>query len=367
MKVQLLPLLKELGADVGEFAGVQTALSFGDPFKEHLEVRRNVAVFDISHMGRIQVAGDHSYELLDRLIPKDLSKYNKNTMIGPTAFLNDNAGFKDDVMIYKLDDDNYLIVCNAINRVKILNWLKYNAEKMDLKQVDITDQTESYAMLAIQGPNSNIVIDEILKIKDVSSLKPLEFIDNYHSEYGQIYIISRSGWTGEDGFEIIGEPSILAKIMTKLASKKIQMAGLIARDSLRLEMGYVLYGNDIDETTNPFEARYWVFTYGKKDCVGCDRLHEIAEHGVDRVRYMIRLKKGVKTIPRKDSKIYVPDTDKVIGRVTSGTYSPFLERSIGMVYIDSNHSLIGAEIDVEIRGKRYKGKLLDFPLINKCR
>ncbi len=358
----LIDLHKELGASIGEFAGVQTALDFGNPVEEHIATRNCAAVFDLSHMGRIIVEGLQSIEFLDRLIPKDLAKSKDMYMFGPTAFLNERAGFVDDVMLYRLSESTWLIVCNAINVPKVISWLRTWKEKLKL-DVSVKDITKETAMIALQGPKS-LEFMESLGIKDVTNLKHLQFISNLETPFGKLFIVSRSGWTGEDGFELIGDPKSLSTIFKRLIELGARPAGLIARDSLRIEMGFCLYGAEIDEDITPIEARYWVFDIDKQlDYVGKDALMSKLLDGVSRVRLGIRMKKNVRFVPRKGYRVYVGDRE--IGFITSGTYSPILNRSIAQAYIESHHALPGLEVEVNIRGRRYRGKLVDFPFIKK--
>lgn len=361
-RIQLLDLLRSYGGDVGVFAGFETIMSYGDPFSEHLAVRREAAVFDISHMGRILVEGSGSFDLLDLLLPRDLKESRDGSMVGPTAFLNNMGGFRDDVMLYRFSSDRWLVVCNAINREKILGWLREWISGRGYK-ASTEDLTFGTSMLAIQGPRASEYISKIPGLSEAVSLKPLEFLENLETPFGRVYVISRSGWTGEDGFEVIAVPSVASEIIARLRSMGATLAGLIARDSLRMEMGYVLYGEDIDENINPYEARYWVFTRGKSGCVGCEALREIGRRGVARVRYMFRLKKGLRIIPRRGYRVLYEGEE--IGFVTSGSYSPYLERPIAMGYVRSSHALPGLSVDIEVRGRLYEARILDYPLIRR--
>ncbi len=360
-RIPLLEVLKGFGGDVGVFAGFETIMSYGDPFSEHMAVRSDAALFDISHMGRILVEGSDAFELLDKLIPKDLGGSNDKSMYGPTAFLNEKGGFRDDVMLYRFAEDRWLVVCNAINREKIYGWLGEWISRGGYR-VSIMDITMDTAMLALQGPSSPQYLSK-LGLGDAEALKLLEFLEDLETQFGRVMVISRSGWTGEDGFEIIANPSTASKILEKARSIGLKLAGLIARDSLRLEMGYVLYGEDIGEDVNPLEARYWVFTRGKSGCIGCEALREIGRRGVTKVRYMFRLKKGIRIIPRKGYRVLYEGEE--IGYITSGAYSPYLERPIAMGYVRSSHALPGMSVDVEVRGRLYEAKILDYPLIKR--
>ncbi|EZQ06866.1 MULTISPECIES: glycine cleavage system aminomethyltransferase GcvT [Acidianus] len=341
------PLLKteeKFGANIGEFAGWNMPLAFTSYLEEHLAVRKEVAFFDLSHMGRLRVKGKR--EEMEKLICRSLNT-EKGKMIGPTAFLNDNAGFVDDIMTYKVSDDEILIVTNAINREKDIKWITDNSS------LNVEDLTFNYVMIAIQGK----------KIWDYLQKPDLEFLNfqlNTKFLDENVFLLSRSGWTGEDGIEVWATKETAEKIFEKLLNKNIKPAGLIARDSLRQEMGFVLYGEDIDDKTNPIEARYWVFDISK-EFIGKEKLVEILKNGVRKIRIGFKLKKGVRTIPRNGYKLKALDTE--VGYVTSSTYSPYLSRTIGMGYVNSSHALFGYSLSVVIRDKEYNVKVSDFPLI----
>ncbi len=357
----LIDIHRSLGASIGEFAGIKTALDFGNVIEEHLSVRQSVGIFDISHMCRIIVEGSDSQKLIDYLVARDVIAPSPGTMIGPTAFLNEKAGFKDDVMVYKLSENRWLIVGNAVNREKDFMWVREWSSKIAPSTI-VRDATEELAMIAIQGPKSPEIM-EIIGLGDALDLKPLNFRTSLKFGGKEVFLVSRSGWTGEDGFEIIARPSVVAEIFKKAIENGARPCGLIARDTLRIEMGFVLYGNDIDEETTPLEARYWVYTLDKDKYIGKEALLSKLEKGVEKIRVGIRMKKGIRIIPRSGCEIRV--LNKCIGKVTSGTYSPYLNRSIAMGYVDSGHALIGLEVKVVVRGKEYVGKIVDFPFVKR--
>jgi aminomethyltransferase len=312
-------------------------------------------------MGRIKITGGEDALLfLQKLVPKDLSKIAPGAMSGPTAFLNERAGFKDDVMLYNNGNEWY-IVCNAINREKILDWLQNWKTKWG-SSVGIEDITFDIVMFALQGPHSAELMKK-LGLEKALELKMMQLYKDLESAHGKIFLVSRSGWTGEDGFEIWAKPEVGAKIFKALVENGATPAGLAARDTLRLEMGFVLYGHDIDENITPVEARYWVWTPGKTGYIGYEALKETLKHGVDRIRVGVKMKKKVKAIPREGDLITVEG--EIVGKITSGNYSPTLKRGIGMGYVDAKHALIGLEIEANIRGRGYPGKLVDFPLVKK--
>ncbi|HIP56811.1 MAG TPA: glycine cleavage system aminomethyltransferase GcvT [Ignisphaera aggregans] len=363
METPLLDVHKKLGANLGRFADILTALDFGNPMNEHVATRTYVAVFDVSHMARIIVEGADSPRLLDNLIPRSISKSKDGHMLGPTAFLNEKAGFKDDVMLYRISHKQWLIVCNAVNRSKILHWLEHQADALGIKDISIVDVTFETAMIAIQGPQAAYALKSLGL--ELETLNKLQFATNVRYRDSVIDIVSRSGWTGEDGFEAIGKPDVIAKLFMDLVNQgKAKPAGLIARDMLRIEMGFCLYGREISEDISPIEARYWVFDLDKKSYyIGRDALLQKLRNGVDMIRLGIRMKKGIRFIPRYGDKVYIPESDIEIGYVTSGTFSPILQRSIAMAYIHTRYAIPGLEIEVSIRGQRYRGKLMDFPFV----
>ncbi|AHC51644.1 glycine cleavage system protein T [Sulfolobus acidocaldarius SUSAZ] len=344
----LLDIETKLNADIGEFANWKMPMKYTSYQDEHLLVRRSVAFFDISHMGRLKVSGNQNE--LELLVSKEISKNKPNSIIGPTAFLNDKGGFEDDVMIYKVSENEFLIVTNAINREKITNWIGKNSG------LNVEDLTFKYGMLAIQGRN-------VWNFIEKAEVKPLEFILNTKFLGENVFLLSRSGWTGEDGLEVWADANTLTSIIQKLLKLGIKPAGLIARDSLRQEMGYVLYGEDIDSNITPVEARYWVFSLDK-DFIGKEKIMEHIENGVNRIRLGFKLKKDDRLLPRKDYKIKSPLGSRDVGYVTSSTFSPYLNRVIGMGYIKPEYAYIGYELAIDIRGKQVKAKISDFPLIN---
>ncbi len=363
-RIPLYEVHKDLGALFGEFAGWEAPINYGSVIEEHMAVRSSVGIFDLSHMGRILVSGADSIRLLDYLVPRELG-VDVGEMAGPTAFLNERAGFKDDVMLYRLSSDQWLIVCNAINIEKVLNWLEYWSAKLSLS-VRVEDKTMDSVLIAIQGPDSLKALKMLKPRPDPSSLKLLKFVrDVYLEELDcKMCLISRSGWTGEDGFEIIGPLDCGEKILRYLHDKGVRLCGLAARDSLRMEMGYVLYGHEINEDITPIDARYWwVLQPGPKKggFIGYEALMEAFKRGARMVRVGIKMAKRVRIVPRSGDKILV--LDEQVGYITSGAFSPVLKRSIAQAYVKPSHALIGLRVVVEHRGKCYEGKIVEFPFV----
>ncbi len=360
----LINTLRKFGANIGEFAGCLTAMDYGNPLEEHVKTREDVTVFDVSHMGRYLIRGDDLFEFFQRLVAKDLRKFKEGRMSGPVLMLNEEGGIIDDIMLYYIRDDEWLAVVNAPNIVRDKEWMESWARRWGLK-VSVEDVTGSTTLIAIQGPKSPEVMSG-LGVKECEGLGILEFLYRPSILNGEALIISRSGWTGEEvrsyGYEVIADIKLGARIFEEAVRLGARPAGLIARDSLRLEAGYPLIGVDISEELNPIEARYWLgLSISKEGFIGRDAVIKAYREGVRRFRYGIRLKKGVRRIPRHGDRLAVDGVE--VGFVTSGAYSPILNRGIGMAYINAGHAYVGGKVQVEIRGKIYEAKILDFPLI----
>jgi len=367
LRIPLYDVHKELGAQFGEFAGWEAPINYGSVIEEHLAVRQSVGFFDLSHMGRLVLSGPDATRVLDYLVPREIAS-EEGMMVGPTAMLNESAGFRDDIMPYNLGAEGWLIVPNAANREKILGHVEEWINRLNAS-AKIVDKTFEWVLFAVQGPRSVELMKHLGAPGKVLDLRVMRFMKNVVLEEAgaKALIVSRSGWTGEDGFEIIAEAGEGEKILRKAAEMLPELGGKLcglgARDSLRMEMGFVLYGHEIDETINPVEARYWwVFQPGpKKNCLGCDALREALRRGAERVRVGLRLGKKARIVPRQGDRIYVEDV--VVGQVTSGAYSPVLRRSLAQAYIDARHALMGMSVMVERRGKLYKAKIIDFPAV----
>lgn len=362
--VPLRDLHKELGASMGVFAGWVVPMVYQGVLSEHMVVREASGMFDVSHMGKIMVRGKGATELLDRLVAKEIKHSRPGLMLGPTAFLNHDAGFKDDVMLYRLGRDVWLVVCNAVNTFKVFKWLEDWANELSL-DVELSELTEDHAMFALQGPTSGRVLAKA-GAAQLLKLRWMEFVTDVSIAGTRAFLVSRSGWTGEDGFEILVALSEAERIYKRLVEAGAVPAGMIARDSLRVEMGYHLYGNEIDESITPVEARYWVFTPEKTGYVGWEALRRALIRGVDRFLMGIKLSAGARVVPRKGYGVYVDHGTKV-GEVTSGAFTPVLNRGVALAYIDARHAAPGMRVLIEVRGKMYMGKVVNPPFIGRDR
>jgi len=344
-----------------EFAGFEMPIWFEGIIPEHNAVRNSVGIFDTSHMGRASVTGGEAEELLDYLLTNDISRL--EPMRGCyTLMCNEQGGIKDDLIVYRLSEDRFFLVYNASNREKDYNWILKHSRDFD---VEVRDLSDNVAMMAVQGPRAEEALQGITS-------EPLSEVGRFHCREviigGQRALIARTGYTGEDGFEIylwdtlLSQPSkaldLWGKILSAGRKFGIKPCGLGARDSLRLEAGMPLYGNDIDEETNPLEARlrFAVKFKKKRPFIGKEALLRIRKEGVKRRRVGIRMiERG---IPRHGYEIW--KEGERIGYVTSGGFSPTLNTGIAMGYVPTEYSKLGTEVEVKIRRRLVKGKIVKF-------
>ncbi|GGE14725.1 glycine cleavage system aminomethyltransferase GcvT [Psychroflexus salis] len=354
-KTALNHIHQKLNAKLVDFAGYEMPVSYAGVNEEHQCVREKLGVFDVSHMGEFFVEGPEALQLIQKVCSNDASTL-KDGKAQYTCLPNEAGGIVDDLIVYRFSEEKYLMVVNASNIEKDWNWIsKYNTYKCKL-----TNASENYALLAIQGPKAVEAMQSLTKIK-------LAEIPFYHFEVAEFagckdVIISATGYTGSGGFEIYckNEDAEIIWNMVMQAGEAfgIQPIGLAARDTLRLEMGFCLYGNDIDETTSPIEAKLGWITKFTKDFVNAEELKKQKENGVERKLIAFELKD--KGIPRKDYEIVDAD-EKHIGQVTSGTMSPTLKKAIGLGYVKTTYSKLGTEIFIRVRKKQLKAEVVKLP------
>ena len=361
---------ESLGADFGEFAGWRVPMVYTSTLEEHMAVRTGVGLFDISHMGRLRIAGPGSLDLLERLYTKRLGKTKIGFMSGPTLALNEYARVKDDEMFYRVSDDEWLVVPNAAVKDLMLEYLGSWARRLGLKDVVVEDLTGKYALLALQGPMAESVVRK-LGGGDIAGLKPLEFIVDTSLAGARIYLASRSGWTGEDGFEFWVEPGEARRLYKAFLDAGVKPVGIAARDTLRIEMGFVLGGHEYGEDPVVYPCalslRYGMgaIDWDKTGYVGEPMLRACRKEGIRWVRIgLIMKKKSARFIPRQGYSITIEG--QPVGWVTSGTYSPVRRRGIGMGYIDVRYAVFGEPVEIVApSGRSGMAKLSDFPLIEK--
>jgi aminomethyltransferase len=345
-----------LGAKIVPFAGYKMPVQYEGVTAEHITVRNNVGVFDVSHMGEFFVEGDNALNLIQAITSNDASKLN----VGKAQYScipNDTGGIVDDLIIYRLEENKYMLVVNAANIEKDWNWISY---KDTFKDVKLTDKSDSYSLLAIQGPKA-VEAMQSLTSHDLSTIEFYNFAIDEFAEKKDV-IISATGYTGSGGFEIYCKNEDAVDIWNKVfeagATFGIKPIGLAARDTLRLEMGYSLYGNDIDDTTSPFEAGLgWIVKF-TKTFTNSENLSEQKKRILNRKLAAFELDE--KGIPRTGYDI-VNEEGTMIGKVTSGTMSPSLKKGIGLGYINPNYSAFGSKIYIQVRKKAIPATIVKLP------
>lgn len=354
-RTRLFEIHKKLGARFTEFAGWEMPLSYSGVTDEHRTVRERVGIFDIGHMGRIEIWGNDSGSLLQMLTVRDVTRMTPGSA-QYTLICNHSGGILDDILISKRQRGRYLLCVNAANREKDISWIMKAGAGFEFKIKDITEET---GMIAMQGPRAASVLEKAAS-SGIASIKPWRMEE---IEIGGLKTItSMTGYTGEAGYEIIINNANYQKIWERLmdAGREfgIQPCGLGARDTLRLEMGYSLYGNDIDDDTTPIEARLeWVVDFSKDDFIGKAAILEQKKRGPSRsLIFFELLQKGV---PRKGFKIF--SDGKEIGIVTSGNISPMLNKGIGIGYVKSEYAKTGVEILIDIRGRVAPANIVKRP------
>lgn len=347
----------ELGAKMHEFAGYNMPIEYSGILDEHTTVCEAVGVFDVSHMGEFWIKGPKALELIQKITSNDASKL-KVGKIQYTCFVNEEGGIKDDFLLYHMEEEKYMLVVNASNIQKDWEW----CEKQNTMGAVLENASDHTALLAVQGPKA---IDLLQKISD----KDLSTIPFYSFEYGSIagvenVIVSNTGYTGAGGFELYFYPNQGKQIWDAIfdAGKEfgVKPAGLGARDTLRLEMGFNLYGNEMSESITPLEASLgWItkFTEGN-DFIGRDVLEEQKARGVYKKLCAFMLSE--RGIPRQGYKI-VNSEDEEIGEVTSGTMSPMLKVGIGMGYVLPEYAKVDTEIYIKVRNRNLKAIVVKLP------
>jgi aminomethyltransferase len=362
MDIKYIPLNDlhaKLGGKMVPFAGYNMPVRYSSDIEEHMTVRKGVGVFDVSHMGEFTIKGPNALDLIQRVTSNDASKL-IDGQAQYSCLPNETGGIVDDLIVYKIKDNDYLIVVNASNIEKDWNWFsKYNTQGAEMKNI-----SDDICLFAVQGPKAILALQ---KLTD----KDLSFIKYYHFAIGDFagvpnVIISNTGYTGAGGFEIYVGKHYAEKTWNAIfeAGKEfdIKPIGLGARDTLRLEMGFCLYGNDIDDTTSPLEGGLGWITKFTKDFTNAAAIKKQKEEGV--TRRLVGFKMIDKGIPRHDYQIKDANGN-VIGKVTSGTISPMLNTGIGLGYVTTAYANPGAEIFIDVRGKSLKASVQKLPFIEK--
>lgn len=344
-----------LGAKMVPFAGYNMPVQYEGINAEHLTVRNGVGVFDVSHMGEFILKGEKALDLIQRVTSNDASKL-YDGKIQYSCLPNEDGGIVDDLLVYRMDEKSYMLVVNASNIEKDWNWIqKFNTEGVEMH--NISDKT---SLLAIQGPKAAEALQSLTDI-DLASMEYYNFKKGTFAGVDNV-LVSATGYTGAGGFEIYFENEYANTIWDAIfeAGKpfNIKPIGLGARDTLRLEMGFCLYGNDIDDTTSPLEAGLGWITKFTKPFTNSAALLGQKEAGV--AKKLVGFEMIDRGIARHDYEI-VDAEGNVIGKVTSGTQSPSLQKAIGMGYIAKDFAKEGTEIFINIRNQKIKAKVVKFP------
>ncbi len=344
-----------LGAKMVEFAGYNMPVSYSGLNDEHACVRSAMGVFDVSHMGEFILKGENALDLIQRVTSNDAAVLTDGK-IQYSCLPNDKGGIVDDLLVYRIDEKTYMLVVNASNIEKDWNWIaKHNTKGVDMK--NISDQT---SLLAVQGPKAILALQKLTDI-NLSEIPYYTFKKGKFNGIDNV-VVSNTGYTGAGGFELYFENEVADKMWNAIfeAGKEfgIKPIGLGARDTLRLEMGFCLYGNDIDDSTSPIEAGLGWITKFTKEFTSKATFLEQKEKGVS--RKLVGIEMIDRGIPRHDYEV-VDAAGNTIGKVTSGTQSPSLNKAIGMAYVKTEFAKADTEIFVKIRDKAIKAKVVKIP------
>ncbi|CAL2063366.1 glycine cleavage system aminomethyltransferase GcvT [Tenacibaculum sp. 190524A05c] len=344
-----------LGAKMVPFAGYNMPVQYEGVNIEHETVRNGVGVFDVSHMGEFFLKGENALALIQKVTTNDASKLVPGKA-QYTCMPNAEGGIVDDLIIYMISENEYMLVVNASNIEKDWNWI---SQHNDLN-VEMENRSEDWSLLAIQGPKAAEAMQSLTAV-DLSAIKFYTFEITDFAGIPNV-VVSATGYTGSGGFEVYVKNEDVEQLWKNVfeagADWGIKPIGLAARDTLRLEMGYCLYGNDIDDTTSPIEAGLSWITKFTKDFVNAEALKQQKEEGVS--RKLVAFEMTERGIPRKDYEI-VDTEGSVIGNVTSGTMSPSLSKGIGLGYVTLENSKVDSEIKIQIRKKQVAAKVVKLP------
>ena len=355
--VALNDLHVKLGAKMVPFAGYNMPVRYSSDIEEHMTVRNGVGVFDVSHMGEFTVKGPQALDLIQRVTSNDASKL-IDGQAQYSCLPNETGGIVDDLIVYKVKDNDYMLVVNASNIDKDWNWIsKFNTKGAEMKNI-----SDDICLFAVQGPKAVTALQKLTKA-DLSTIKYYHFAIGDFAGVPNV-VMSNTGYTGAGGFEIYVNKQHAEKVWHSIfeAGKEfdIKPIGLGARDTLRLEMGFCLYGNDIDDTTSPLEGGLGWITKFTKEFTNSANIKNQKEAGVK--RKLVGFKMIDKGIPRHDYQIK-DASGNVIGKVTSGTMSPMMSIGIGLGYVTNEFSTPGSEIFIDVRGKALKAVVSKTPLI----
>jgi len=365
-KTPLNGVHRELGGRMVDFGGWDMPVQYpAGVIEEHLRTRTHAGLFDVSHMGEIWVDGPDAIPFVNRLTTNDVTKL----VVGQahySALTNDNGGVVDDLLVYKFADDKLLLVVNAGTTDKDWDWITSHKQPGD--DVNLTNASSNYCQIAVQGPDATGILQKLTE----TELAPTKY---YHFTEGEVFgvpsIISRTGYTGEDGFEVYAAPEFADKLWRELLnagnygeSDGILPCGLAARNTLRLESAMSLYGHELADDISPLEANLgWITKLQKGDFTGSDALKQQKESGLKRILAGFQMIEP--GIARDGCDVYVDDEKQ--GQVTSGSPAPFLKKNIGLTFLPPHFANVGQEITIDVRGKRIKAQVVPTPFYKRPR
>ncbi|MBI4446727.1 MAG: glycine cleavage system aminomethyltransferase GcvT [Acidobacteria bacterium] len=349
---------QELGARFIDFAGWEMPVQYESALQEHLVVRTHAGLFDVSHMGRIEIRGRNALSAVQKITCNDVNRL-ADGQAQYSALLFNEGTFVDDILVYRIDAEHLLICVNASNREKDYHWIVQHIGM----EAEIRDFSDDYAQLALQGPLSQALLQKLVDV-DLGQLKSYWF--TFTKINGTRSMVSRTGYTGEDGFEIYPPSQEAEKIWKRLLATgtecELTPAGLAARNTLRLEARLALYGNDINETTTPWEAGLnWIVKLEKGEFIGKQALLRQKETGIS--RKLVGFEMVERGIARDHFPVYY--RDRLVGHVTSGSFAPTLQKAIGLTYLPPAIANPGTEISIDIRGKRIKANVVPTPFYRR--
>ena len=352
---------REAGARMVSFSGWDMPVQYTGVIDEHLAVRTRAGLFDVSHMGEVDVVGREALDFLQHVTCNDVSRLAPGR-IQYSALTTPEGTFVDDLLVYKRREDDYLLVINAGNTPKDVDWLRYHAKGYDLKLEDVSDR---WFQLALQGPRSQDILQPLTSAP-LAAMKYYTFVQDKVS--GVPCIVSRTGYTGEDGFEIYGPAEAAEKLWYAVlgagAPHGLVPAGLASRDTLRLEAKMALYGNDIDDTTTVLEADLsWILKLEKGDFLGRDALVRQKAEGLTRT--LVGFETEGRAIARHGHKATADGAE--VGTVTSGTFAPFLKKNIGLAYLPIALTQPGSRFAIDIRGRLEPAVVVPTPFYTRAR
>ena len=354
----LLGLHKELGAKLVPFVGWNMPIQFAGVLSEHICVRERVGLFDVSHMGEIEVKGKDAKKFLQFLLSNNVEKMFDGSILY-SLMCYETGGVVDDLLAYRFSENHYFLCVNASNSDKDYDWIARHASSFN---VNIKNTSSETSQLALQGPDAKNVLQSLCDIS-------LDDLSYYNFRKGMVNnvesLISRTGYTGEDGFELYLSPEKVSEVFRSLMeqgrSYGVQPIGLGARDTLRIEMGYPLYGNEIDNNPTPLDAGLgWVVKFDKGEFLGRGSLLKQKEQGSPR-RKLVGLKLLARGVPRAHYQVF--KNGESVGEVTSGTFSPTLNTGVGLCYVSSEYSDIGNHLDVKIRDQLVATEVIQLPFV----